>query len=297
MKPLIPELSLSEIVKSVLDNQEKKLDYYLASFSSPMQLSTTPHRASYFGLALCTKGTAHLLASLEDYPLLTGSLIVMGPTIIRTWKDQSTDYAEESLFFTIPLFFETRVNSSPFKEFTFFGNETPNVIQLDIDDANLISKLLQDIKDIIGTPTLRKDEIVKSYINIILNQVADLYDKYCPKSLTEPDTQTKMVNQFKKSLIENYLHIRSVNGYANLLNITPKHLSQTIKANTGKTAREWIHDILILEAKVRLKQTSLSINQISDSLKFSDPSLFGKYFKRYAGFSPAVYRKRKEEIT
>lgn len=296
MKSIVPEFSLLEIVKCELNNQEMEIDYYVASFCAPMQLSKFPHRASYFGVAVCTKGSAVLFADLEHYHLSPGSLIVMGPEVIRSWKAQSSDYAEETLFFTAPFLVETTGKLNLVKEFSFFQNEMPKVVQITLVEINLINSLLQDIKNLINSTSGRKDEMVGSYIHIILNQIADLYDKYDHAEFVKSNTQERIVKRFKQLLTQHYLHLRTVNGYADLLNLSPKHLSQTIKETTGRTAREWIHDILILEAKVKLTQTSLSVTQIADALNFSDPSLFGKYFKRYAGYSPVSYRKRLSEL-
>lgn len=285
MKASIPAYSLSEIVKPVLENQSKKLEYFLASFVSPMQLSVFPHRASYYGIAVCTKGSAQLFADLEIYTLLPNSLIVMGPETIRSWKEQSVDYAEEILFFTESFFLKNM------DYFAFFRNNVAKVTMLDNDSVYIFNKLFNAIKEISQSSSLRKDAIARNYIDIVLNHVADLYDKYYAIGSAMVNSQNKMVSDFKKLLIEKHLEIRTVNGYADLLNVTAKHLSETIKEVTGRTASEWIHNILILEAKVRLKQSMASIARIAEELNFSDASLFGKYFRRYTGYSPAAYRK------
>ncbi len=288
----VPAFSLLEIVKSELNDQQKiQLDYFAASFSSPMQLSKFPHRAAYFGIAVCTSGSATLFANLEQYNLLPGSLIVMEPDVIRNWTAQSADYAEEVLFFTAPFLLETTKYLNLIEGFRFFRQETPKVIQINGQETSLISELLQKIKSLSNSASNRKDQIIRSYINIVLDHVGDLYDQYDHSEFAQPNVQVALVVRFKQLLIEKHLNLRTVNGYAELLNITPKHLSETIKDITGKTAREWIHHIILLEAKAKLKQTSLNIAQIADSLNFSDSSLFGKYFKRYAGYSPASYRK------
>lgn len=46
----------------------------------------------------------------------------------------------------------------------------------------------------------------------------------------------------------------------------------------------------ILEAKVLLKSTNLTVQQISDNLNFPTQSFFGKYFKKNVGMSPKFYR-------
>ncbi|SMC97247.1 AraC family transcriptional regulator [Pedobacter africanus] len=290
-KSAIPAFSLSEAVKLANPDPVPGADYSVNSFSSAVELNGVPHRASYFGIALCLEGSAKLVADLEDYRLLPGSLIVMPPETIRTWKLVSADYKEETLFFTAAFFLETETALLAFKQFRFFQTEVPKVIRLGGEVRILIRNLLQDIKKATGGHTLRKDAIVRSYIHILLNQVADLYDEYCPDDKTELTAAAKIVSDFKKLLIEKQLQLRSVNGYADILNVSAKHLSQTLKDQTGKTAGDWIHEALILEAKVRLKQTALTVAQIAEALNFSDPSLFGKYFRRYAGCSPAFYRK------
>lgn len=291
IKQAIREFSLTEAVKLVSDEHQTVTDYYIASFLPPMQMNAFPHRATYFGLGLCRRGTVQLTADLDNYQVSSDQLIVMGPEVIRKWEGQSADYTEETLCFTASFFLETGANLASFKGIRFFQNKASKVIPLDAEDAALIWKLLQDIKQLNGSSSGRKEVMVRSYINILLNQTADLYDKYEPQQLLCSGSQPVILTEFKKLLIENYLQLRSVKGYADLLNVTAKHLSETIKENTGKTAGAWIHDIVILEAKVRLKQTTLTIAQISDSLNFSDPSLFGKYFRRYSGYAPATYRK------
>lgn len=49
-------------------------------------------------------------------------------------------------------------------------------------------------------------------------------------------------------------------------------------------------DTKFLRAKALLKNSDLSIKEISDTLKFSDQSAFGKFFKRNAGINPTQYR-------
>ena len=80
--------------------------------------------------------------------------------------------------------------------------------------------------------------------------------------------------------------------YANKLCLTPNYLSGVVKEYTGKTATEWVNDFVILEAKIMLKDTGYSIQEISDRLHFPDQSTFGKYFKKLTGVSPKMYREK-----
>lgn len=93
------------------------------------------------------------------------------------------------------------------------------------------------------------------------------------------------------SLVQQYFKKeRFLDFYADKLEVSSKHLSRKVKEATGFTAVEWIDRFVILEAKVLLKSTTMSIQQISDELNFTSQSFFGKYFKKHTGSSPKDFR-------
>ena len=83
---------------------------------------------------------------------------------------------------------------------------------------------------------------------------------------------------------------REVSFYANKLFITPRYLSTVIQNVTNTTAKSIIDKHVILEIKVLLKSTNLSVQEISNQLCFPDQSFFGRYFKKHTGLSPLQYR-------
>jgi AraC-like DNA-binding protein len=81
-------------------------------------------------------------------------------------------------------------------------------------------------------------------------------------------------------LSKSYKISRSVTFYAEKLNLDSKHFSNSIKEATGRLASEWIETYIVLEAKVMLRSTEKTIQQISDELNFANQSFFGKYFRK-----------------
>lgn len=102
--------------------------------------------------------------------------------------------------------------------------------------------------------------------------------------------QGRMSDQFMMLVQQNFRKHRFLEFYANELEVTPKHLSRTVKKQTGFSAVEWIERHVILEAKVLLKSSNLNIQQIADELNFPSQSFFGKYFKKQTGLSPKEFR-------
>lgn len=107
---------------------------------------------------------------------------------------------------------------------------------------------------------------------------------------TNADSGARLSDRFILLVKENFKAQRFLEYYAEELGVTTKHLSRTVKAQTGYSAASWIERFLILEAKILLKSTNLTIQQISDVLNFPTQSFFGKYFKKNVGLSPKLYR-------
>ncbi|MNE89947.1 Transcriptional activator NphR [compost metagenome] len=58
----------------------------------------------------------------------------------------------------------------------------------------------------------------------------------------------------------------------------------------GQSALQIIHQRLLLEAKRNLIYTNMTVSQVSDSLGFSDPTYFSRFFRRLGGQSPKAFR-------
>lgn len=104
-------------------------------------------------------------------------------------------------------------------------------------------------------------------------------------------TSARVTEAFLNLVQQHFKQERFLEFYSSKLGITPKHLSRTVKNQTGVTAVDWIIRYVILEAKVMLRSSGLSVNEIATHLNFASQSFFGKYFKRYTGMSPLEFRK------
>lgn len=85
---------------------------------------------------------------------------------------------------------------------------------------------------------------------------------------------------------------REVSFYADKLCISTKYLTGICKAVTGDSAKKIIDDFAILEIKVLLQSTELTVQEIADRLVFPDQSYLGRYFKRHEGMSPKEYQSK-----
>lgn len=111
---------------------------------------------------------------------------------------------------------------------------------------------------------------------------------------TQMPAKDRSSDYFKRlvSLLhEHYRTERSVEFYADKMNLTPKHLSRVVRNYSGKSVHQWIDEFVVLEIKNLLKYSDMSIQQISYELNFPNPSFMGQYFKRITGKTPGEYRR------
>ena len=81
---------------------------------------------------------------------------------------------------------------------------------------------------------------------------------------------------------------------ASELCITTTYLSRVVRqVSDGRTVVDYINQMLLMEATFLLRQTSLSITQISDQLHFAEVTTFARFFNRMKGMAPREFRKGK----
>lgn len=250
-----------------------------------------PHRSEMYSLGLFLKGEADFIVGLETYQLTAPCLIMIAPDEVRRWILKKETIETKSLFFTEDFVVSGLVDTLFLKKFSFFKRNGQHAISLNPEDLAIIQILLHQIEQKKNSGLINKLESIQALLRALLLEVEGLYDIKTKKEHNTYSRSFYLAEQFKELLSENFVHHREVHFYAEKLFVTPKHLSQIVKEETGKTVSELINEIVCLEAKVLLHTKALNISEISLYLNFATATFFGKFFKRNTGMSPLEYRK------
>jgi AraC family transcriptional activator of pobA len=100
-----------------------------------------------------------------------------------------------------------------------------------------------------------------------------------------------LFNRFLQLLEENFAGHKSVEYYAEQLNITPKKLQEICRELFGETPSQIIAGRVMLEARRLLLYTSRNIQEISFALGHEDHSYFTKVFRKNEGITPTRFRE------
>lgn len=100
-------------------------------------------------------------------------------------------------------------------------------------------------------------------------------------------------NEFLQLLQTTEVKHQTVEHYASKLCISTKYLSVICKQNSQKTASQWIKEYTLADITWYLKNTDLSLKEISNKVGFPNTSFFGKYFREHFHCTPMEYRQSK----
>lgn len=275
--------------KSGNTNPENYAVYY--EVDSAINQTEAPIRVLGLTIALCIEGEGEVGIGVKKYKFCKNSLMLLSPNryvhslnTIGAVKIMAIGCSLEMIESIIPK----------------ISGLLPLLIHNPIESVSTLSeenfKDIQEYMVLIGEKLKAVDSPLKrtKIRNLIQALLCEIIEKhYITKDgIEKPQTRKEeILSKFILEVFQNFRTERSVAFYADKLCLTPKHLSAVAKDITGHTASELIDHYVIMEAKIMLAETTLTIQEISNKLNFANQSFFGKYFKHLSGYSPSEFRK------
>jgi AraC-like DNA-binding protein len=251
-----------------------------------------PLRIDFFLSILCEQGRLNINYDNHDHLLTHNSLIVLRPGHVFHSYSTSSDFKGHVIMVSTRFFGESIPGLTQMLPSLvhFHDNPVISLTQADVAQQVEMRNLIQ--RRAYGTtPNPFRTDIVRSLLEALFFETLSLYSLHLgectPSAMRRKDA---LLFGFIQLVEENFITQRSVAYYADRLHVSPKHLSAMIKEASGRTAGDWIDSYVVLEAKKLLRNTGLTIQEISTRLNFANQSFFGKYFKHLAGMSPRQYR-------
>jgi len=277
--------------KQLFENAKTGKDFFFYEFTENEGTLKEPYRIEPYSIYLLQEGELEVEINLHTYKITAPSIIALAPTVIRKCVNKGYTYKCQCIFFNRDYFLENQTDVTYLDKYDFFYLKEKYVLPLTLGQYEKFNAYFQLIKQTIEENTIYTPKILRSFIYIVLNEAAANNGSREGQDKKAFRYNEKILFEFKNLLSECYKRYRNVSYYAQQLHLSPKHFSTIIKEESGKTAGEWIDEMVLLEAKVLLRNQQLNIAQVADALNFSDQSTFGKFFKNLTGTSPLDYRQ------
>lgn len=135
-------------------------------------------------------------------------------------------------------------------------------------------------------------ESIKDIVKSLLNFDLQLYDElHQIKTEMTASSHEELYNRFIKMLGKYGNKKHEIPFYADRLFVSPNHLSKVVMEQSNRTVAEWINQSVMMEARMLLLHSDLTVLEISDRLGFPNSPYFCRFFKREMGMTPSEYRK------
>ena len=280
--------------------------YSLHNFSSPERRSQQfqvevfdanrhfsvkyPHRHDFFEVLYLHKGSGYHVIDGDKYEIKPPCVFFMSPGQAHK-LELSNDIEGYIFIFTADFYLQNRRNPNSLIEFPFFytiHQDNPPLLLTGQTDIQFLETLFRQSIAEVEQAGGHKLDMLRSILDLILTTCAARYQGN--EHLQHKGKGLILVKQFFHLLEENHLKNISLSNYAEMIGVTPNHLTQTVKILTGKTSSQIIKAKQLLEIKRLLVHTNLTVSEIANLLNFEDQSYFTKFFKRETGITPLQYR-------
>jgi len=175
------------------------------------------------------------------------------------------------------------------EDFPFFRPTQSNILPLTHEQKVALRDHFVRLEHTFKSNHLYRVPMLQALLLALLFDSKGLYESYSLKQQSTLGKST-LATQFLLLLEQHYLTRQSVQAYADLLHVTPNHLSQAVSNMLGQRAHDLIGDRVLLEAKKLLYYSDLSIGEIAEYLGFEEPTHFIRFFKRKLALTPLEYR-------
>ena len=269
-------------------------DEHSASPSQEYQDAKVVPGVYYLGLK--EMDSCHMGYGRNAYDFESGSMIFTAPNQVITVANMEDGQSKSGwgIFFHPDLIRKSHLGAT-IDEYSFFSYDVSEGLHLSDDEKETITDLVYKIdKELNQNIDKHSQELIVSTLELILKYANRFYDR---QFYTRTNLNKDFVSKFE-TLLRDYqrsdkpatVGIPTVKYCGEQLNMSPKYLSDLLKKETGRNAKEHIHFFLIEKAKTDLLSSTVSVSEIAYDLGFEYPQHFSKLFKAKTGYSPSEYR-------
>ena len=254
-----------------------------------------PHRHDYYVLIWIYRASGTHYIDFSVFPIEPDSIFFIAPGQIHLLELEEAPEGIVMIFAPEFLHF-TGLNQADLAATGIFHDFELAPVHPDTEFRTRMMPIVANMFRELESPAPWSNEMNGAYLKAFLLACQRL--RQTQSSLQpEPGSRAhQIVCDFRELLEEKFRDQHKVAEFANDLHLTPNHLNEVIRDNTGHTAKELIQERLLREAQRHALHTDCTLQEISFHLGFRDPAHFSKFFKRKSGMTFLEYRQNWRKV-
>jgi len=246
-------------------------------------------KSKFYTLMTVESGAGQLQIDTEIFDLQKNRVFFVNYNQVFRFAE-TENFAGEAVLFTRSFYNLIYTGNRKIKNDTAFS-DLPPMLDFSKPEFTNFRNGIADIKREFETHALLNKEIICLMLKVsMLKFIRKTNNADYIKFKT--NRKNSHIEQFKNLIELHFKDLKRTSDYAKYLAISANYLNALVKEKLDVSAENLIQNRVILEAERLLLNTDLSVTEISFELGFSDKSHFGKYFKKIAGESPNIFRKK-----
>ena len=289
----LPLIDFDSLKSRLYMYESYQADILVADLNSQDVFLNDPVRVNALQVLLVLEGSIDLSIDYVLFQASTNTVVTIMPTHITKVMKYSPNF-KGRLMAVSRAFLEQSMmpnHSSSMIQYMKI-RKNPTILLQESEIKTLDESMLRLRQTILQTSHHLQRLLIQNTLMGFFIEMGNIFSER--KEYNTPPSLTRKEELFESFLRILYMYCKEqhvVSFYAEQLYITPQYLSLILKELTGRSANKWIDEALMQEAKILLKAPQATVQQVADTLHFSDQSTFGKFFKKHAGMSPMEYRK------
>lgn len=244
----------------------------------PLSRASFPHRHTFHEIVHVTAGTGTHVVDLVRADLRPPHLCVIAPGQVHHWEN-ARDLTGHVVLFTEDFLLD------PADRLLLRRLSARPALALDervhAATTRVIAEMLEE-RGAEGTGS-----VLRALLHVLVVRAARAAPRETERSGTVAEAFTRLTTQPGE--------LWSVADYARHIGVTPGHLTEAVKAATGRPASALVREARVREAKRLLTGTALTVRQVATRVGFGDPAYFCRFFRRETGVSPGGFRENHHE--
>lgn len=274
--------------------QELNKDHEASLFLTSLEeWKNEPQVLTYGAILICRKGNAVLNINYKDWSLPEKAVITLFPNDVVLLKTppSPTAFEVEMLKYDTSLLREASLQM----EHTVYSSLREDRCR---QDSPVVTNIIDAMFSLLKIYFRQAECTCLS--QLVLCQLKAFFIGFHEYLQRNPQFRAdevksyrvrELFNRFMMLMERDYKTSRDVGYYAEKMNISPKYLTNIVKIVTAHTPKTIIDQYTILQLKMQLKRTNLSIKELAWAYHFTDVSFFCRYFKKHTGLTPQQIRE------
>lgn len=256
------------------------------------------YRLNLYMISLKTMSSCEILYGRNSYDYQEGTLVFTAPGQVISFESDQINKVQVEEGWTImfhPDLLRHSALGKTISDYSFFDYESYEALHVSEKEKRILLEIVKNIEREISE---NMDKHSQELININVESLLKYSNRYYDRQFyTRKNLNKDYITSFEKYLKEYFTSdlllnqgLPSVQHCGEALNMSGYYLSDLLKVETGKSAKEHILLYLVEQAKTKLLGSTSSISEIAFDFGFEYPQHFSKLFKSKTGYSPSEYR-------